>query len=74
MLHLGGTKILGVLLTMDAAQGSQIIRPRTAIPIHYNDYTVFKSTPFKQAVEATHLETKVRYLHHGDTYTFKIPI
>lgn len=38
--------MLGRLVSMDARQGVQIlrlIRPRTAIPIHYNDYIVFKS-------------------------------
>ncbi len=44
-MHLGGTRIFGVLLTMNAKQGVQairLIRPLTAIPIHYNDYPVFK--------------------------------
>lgn len=44
LLHLGGTRAFGIMLTMDAAQGVQaiqIIAPRTAIPIHFNDYTVF---------------------------------
>src|SRR6185295_9436741 len=38
LLHLGGTRIAGVLLTMDARQGIEAIRiinPRKAIPIHY---------------------------------------
>lgn len=76
LFHLGGTRILGIMLTMDAAQGVQavrLIRPRKAIPIHYNDYTVFKSPleDFMQAVEAAGLETEIHYLHHGDTYTFE---
>jgi L-ascorbate metabolism protein UlaG (beta-lactamase superfamily) len=75
LLHLGGTKVFGVLLTMDASQGVQaiqIIAPRTAIPIHYNDYTVFKSPleDFVKAIAAAGLENKVRYLSHGETYTF----
>jgi L-ascorbate metabolism protein UlaG (beta-lactamase superfamily) len=78
LLHLGGTQILGVLLTMDAAQGIQalrIVRPQAAIPIHYNDYTVFKSPleDFIRAVAAAGLETQVHYLRHGDTYTFAAP-
>ncbi|MBD2258038.1 MBL fold metallo-hydrolase [Pseudanabaena sp. FACHB-2040] len=77
LLHLGGTKVFGVLLTMDAKQGLealQIIAPKLAIPIHYNDYTVFKSPleDFVAAVEAAGLESKVRYLNHGDTYTFEV--
>jgi L-ascorbate metabolism protein UlaG (beta-lactamase superfamily) len=77
LIHLGGTKIMGILLTMDARQGVQalqIIAPRTAIPIHFNDYTVFKSPldDFKQAVEAAGLAGKVRYLNQGETYTFTV--
>lgn len=77
LLHLGGTQIFGVLLTMDAKQGVeaiQIIAPQVAIPIHYNDYTVFKSPleDFKAAVTAAGLESCVRYLNHGDSYTFEL--
>ena len=46
LFHLGGTRIMGILLTMDAEQGVEAIRvinPREVIPIHYNDYEVFKS-------------------------------
>jgi L-ascorbate metabolism protein UlaG (beta-lactamase superfamily) len=76
LLHLGGTRVFGILLTMDGAQGVEalrIISPETAIPIHFNDYTVFKSPleDFKKAVSAAGLENKVRYLKHGDTYTFE---
>jgi L-ascorbate metabolism protein UlaG (beta-lactamase superfamily) len=70
LLHLGGTRVLGMLVTMDARQGLEalrLIRPRLAIPIHYNDYTVFKSPlqHFQQAVAAAGLEQHVRYLGHG---------
>ena len=67
LLHLGGTKILGVLMvTMDAGQGVEAIRiiePRTVIPIHYNDYTVFKSPleDFKRAVAEAGLEYALSY-------------
>jgi L-ascorbate metabolism protein UlaG (beta-lactamase superfamily) len=79
LLHLGGTRILGVMLTMDAKQGLQaieIIAPNTAIPIHYDDYTVFKSPleDFKQAVTAAGLENKVKYLNRGETYKFSVPV
>jgi L-ascorbate metabolism protein UlaG (beta-lactamase superfamily) len=75
LLHLGGTKVLGILLTMDDQQGVEALRiidPQIAIPIHFNDYAVFKSPleDFKKAVAAAGLENKVRYLQHGDTYTF----
>ncbi len=37
LLHLGGTRVLGIMVTMDAKQGVQMIRliqPWRAIPIH----------------------------------------
>ena len=76
LLHLGGTRVLGVLVTMDAAQGVralQIVRPKTAVPIHYHDYTVFKDplSTFKEAVAAASLKTSVQYVAHGDTYRFE---
>ena len=77
LLHLGGTMVLGILVTMDAKQGLealQVIQPQMAIPIHYNDYDVFKSPleEFQLAVAEAGLASKVRYLSHGDTYTFKV--
>ena len=77
LLHLGGTKVLGIMVTMDAEQGVEAIRivdPRTAIPIHYNDYEVFESPlqDFKKAVSEAGLEDRVQYLAHGDTYEFKV--
>jgi L-ascorbate metabolism protein UlaG (beta-lactamase superfamily) len=78
LIHLGGTKAFGILLTMDGKQGVeaiQIIAPHITIPIHFNDYTVMKSPleDFMQAVAAAGLEQKVRYLSHGDTYRLEIP-
>lgn len=78
LLHLGGTRVLGLLVTMDADQGVEAMRivdPKTAIPIHYNDYTVFKSPleDFKRAVAQAGLEDRVRYLAHGETYQFEVP-
>ena len=46
LIHLGGTRLLGMLLTMDGRQGTevtQLIRPGITVPIHYDDYTVMKS-------------------------------
>lgn len=75
LLHLGGTKVAGILLTMDADQGVQALRmidPTAAIPIHYNDYTVFKSPleDFQRAAAAAHLRTEIFYLAHGETHRF----
>ena len=78
LLHLGGTRVLGIMVTMDAEQGVEAMRivdPRTAIPIHYNDYEVFTSPleDFKQAVSEAGLDDRVHYLSHGDTYELEVP-
>jgi L-ascorbate metabolism protein UlaG (beta-lactamase superfamily) len=77
LIHLGGTRVAGVTLTMDAAQGIRalkVIKPRTAVPIHTDDYTVFKSPlrDFLAAAEAegTGLPTRVLYLERGETWRF----
>jgi L-ascorbate metabolism protein UlaG (beta-lactamase superfamily) len=72
-LHLGGMRLLGVTVTMDAAQGVQLInllQPRLAIPIHYNDYGTSSSTlaEFVTAVNEAGLGNRVRYLRHGDSW------
>jgi L-ascorbate metabolism protein UlaG (beta-lactamase superfamily) len=77
LLHLGGTRLLGlVTVTMDAKEGvrmMQIIVPNKAIPIHYNDYDVFKSplSDFKEEIERAGLQDRIIYLEHGDTYEFR---
>ncbi|HEX2053540.1 MAG TPA: MBL fold metallo-hydrolase [Actinomycetota bacterium] len=71
LIHLGGTRIAGILLTMDAEQGVrclQIVAPKTAVPIHYNDYTVMKDplSAFKLKAEEASLPTEIRFVSHGD--------
>lgn len=75
LLHLGGTRILGVMLTMDGQQGLaalELINARKTLPIHFNDYEVFKSplSDFRQLVSIAGLEERVIYLNSGETYTF----
>jgi L-ascorbate metabolism protein UlaG (beta-lactamase superfamily) len=75
LLHLGGTRLLGIKVTMDGDDGVrmlQIIAPQRAVPIHYDDYDVFKSplSDFERAVRAAGLKDKVIYLQRGDTYRF----
>jgi len=78
LLHLGGTRVLGILVTMDAKQGVdllKLVRPRRAIPIHFDDYDVFTSplSDFEQEVAAAAWQDRVHYLNHGDTYNFEVP-
>ena len=77
LLHLGGTKVMGIMVTMDAKEGLEmfnIINPMKAIPIHYNDYDVFKSPleDFQHEVKEAGPEDRIHYLHHGETYTFDV--
>ncbi|MBA2556544.1 MAG: hypothetical protein H0V12_04240 [Chloroflexi bacterium] len=73
LLHLGGTRVMGVTVTMDADQGVEMLRtmrPQLSIPIHYNDYEAFKSPleDFVTAVREAGLEDRVAYLRHGETH------
>lgn len=46
MVHLGATRVLLHTVTMDAVQGVdflQRVRPRRAVPVHHDDYRVFRS-------------------------------
>ena len=75
LIHTGGTTFLVTVVTMTGEQGVQaveITKPRTAIPIHYNDFSVFLSglDDFKKAAQASTADTKFVYLAHGETYTF----
>ena len=73
LLHLGGTKVMGIMVTMDAAQGVEamrIIDAESVIPIHYDDYDVFTSSleDFLRAAEQAGLRDRVHALRHGDSH------
>lgn len=77
LLHLGGTRLLGILTTMDAQQGLEAlehINAHRTVPIHYNDYGIFKSplSDFKRLIAISGLESRVIYLNHGNKYTFEV--
>jgi L-ascorbate metabolism protein UlaG (beta-lactamase superfamily) len=77
LLHLGGTRIMGIMVTMDSKEGLKmfkIINPKKAIPIHYNDYDVFESPleDFQREVKEAGLENRIKYLDHGETYNFEL--
>ncbi|HET8784754.1 MAG TPA: MBL fold metallo-hydrolase [Candidatus Limnocylindrales bacterium] len=76
LVHLGGTRVLGLTVTMDAEQGVEWLRtvqPALAIPIHYDDYEAFKSPleNFTLAVEAAGLGDRVRYLRRGEVFDLR---
>lgn len=46
VVHLGGTRVLFSTVTMDAEQGLdflQRVRPAMAVPVHHDDYRIFRS-------------------------------
>ncbi|GAA3538188.1 MBL fold metallo-hydrolase [Nonomuraea rosea] len=72
ILHLGGTKLFGTLVTMDGEQGASwvdLIDPHAVVPVHFNDYTVFSSPldDFRHHVEQTGRADRVVYLEPGET-------
>ncbi|MGO4341176.1 MBL fold metallo-hydrolase [Pedococcus sp. 2YAF34] len=76
LFHLGGTKVLGIMVTMDAEQGVEAVRlidPSTAIPIHFDDYDVFTSplSDFTQAAEREGLGDRVVVLERGQAHPLR---
>jgi L-ascorbate metabolism protein UlaG (beta-lactamase superfamily) len=72
LLHLGGTRILGVLVTMDARDGvamAGLIRPDRVIPIHYDDYGVCRDplSNFLQPTVAARVPSVVTPILRGET-------
>jgi L-ascorbate metabolism protein UlaG (beta-lactamase superfamily) len=69
-LHLGGTRVMGLMVTMDAQQGVEmlrIIQPDRAVPIHFDDYDLFSSSlsDFQDEVRKAGFEGRVTYLERG---------
>lgn len=74
--HLGGTKVLGALVTMDGQQGAdlvELLRPPVTVPVHYDDYTVFKSPllDFLREVQHRELPGEIRTVRRGQTISLQ---
>jgi L-ascorbate metabolism protein UlaG (beta-lactamase superfamily) len=72
VIHLGGTRALGLLVTMDGAQGAdltELLAPGVTVPVHYDDYTVFRSplSDFLDRCRERDLPTQVRPVARGET-------
>lgn len=70
--ELSGTRVLGVLVTMDGRQGTDLmqqIRPGVTVPVHYDDYPVFRSPldDFVTKARSRGLADGVRTVHRGET-------
>ncbi|MEV4480096.1 MBL fold metallo-hydrolase [Micromonospora coxensis] len=78
LIHLGGTRIAGILLTMDARQGAdlvELVRPKLTVPIHYDDYPVFRS-PLRHFVDEARRRgfvRAVRTIARGETVPLTPP-
>jgi L-ascorbate metabolism protein UlaG (beta-lactamase superfamily) len=78
VLHLGGTKRLGLLLTMDARQGVdllELLRPRVAVPVHHDDYGIFTSSlsDFLDEVGRRTPPSRVVTVGRGETLPLPVP-
>ncbi|WP_299055963.1 hypothetical protein [uncultured Nocardioides sp.] len=74
--HLGGTRILGLLVTMDATQGAdlvELLRPGVTVPVHHSDYGVFRSplSDFLDTCRARGLTSRVRTVGAGETVSLE---
>ena len=71
VIHLGGTRILGMLVTMDGRQGADLVEllgPRVTVPVHFDDYTVFRSplSDFLRRCRERNLPSHVRQVERGE--------
>lgn len=74
--HLGGTKALGLTVTMDARQGAdlvELLKPPVTVPVHYDDYDRFKSPlgDFVAEVARRELPGSLRTVQRGDTISLR---
>lgn len=74
--HLGGTRALGLTVTMDARQGAdlvELLRPPVTVPVHYDDYDRFRSPlgDFVAEVARRELPGAVRTVQRGDTISLR---
>ncbi|MDT0613256.1 MBL fold metallo-hydrolase [Streptomyces lancefieldiae] len=67
VLHLGGTRLPGgFVVTMDGAQGAELARRlghRRVLPVHYDDYSVFRSPLEDFLAEAGRQGLRERIVH-----------
>jgi L-ascorbate metabolism protein UlaG (beta-lactamase superfamily) len=74
--HLGGTRALGLTVTMDAAQGADLVemlRPPVTVPVHYDDYDRFASTlgDFVTELQRRGLPGELRAAVRGETTSLR---
>jgi len=78
VVHLGGTRVLAHMVTMDDHQGVDFMRrvqPRQAVPIHHDDYRVFRSpvTDFLGLASKAGMAEQIRVVGRGQTIALEAP-
>ncbi len=78
VVHLGGTRVLLHTVTMDAPQGVDLLRrlrPALAVPVHHDDYGVFRDplTAFVQEARRAGLADTLRVAAAGETVRLDTP-
>ena len=76
VLHLGGTEVMGVTVTADAEHGVRLLhalQPDRVIPIHYDDYDVFKSPveDFLEAAGRAGWEGRIDFVKRGESIALR---
>ena len=75
--HLGGTKVLGITVTMDARQGAdlvELLKPPVTVPVHYDDYdrfTVPAGRLPRRGRPAASCPGELRTVGRGDTISLR---
>jgi L-ascorbate metabolism protein UlaG (beta-lactamase superfamily) len=72
VVHLGGTRAFGVLVTLDHRGGVDLLNllePRRAVPVHFDDYGLFHSpiSNFLQEVRSRGPATEIHLLQRGES-------
>jgi L-ascorbate metabolism protein UlaG (beta-lactamase superfamily) len=74
--HLGGTKALGITVTMDGRQGAdlvELLEPSVTVPVHYDDYDRFASPlgDFVREVAERRAPGELRTVARGETISLR---
>ncbi|GAA4983110.1 MBL fold metallo-hydrolase [Kineococcus glutinatus] len=77
VVHLGGTTLPGgLVVTMDGAEGAdlvELVRPRQTVPVHHDDYRLFRSplADFRAEAERRGWADDVRWVARGETVVLR---
>jgi L-ascorbate metabolism protein UlaG (beta-lactamase superfamily) len=76
VVHLGGTRVLLRTVTMDGRMGVDFVercRPSVVVPVHYDDYTVFRSplSDFVERARETGLAATLRCPARGEVVSLE---